>query len=109
MFIARNTIAILLETKPHNIQSLKQVDNEIYIKLADSNDELSMNLQEYKSCLHQLRKNKAHIDRTSFLTIAAIIGMFVSVAISSIDSIDANMVGIENNNSPINGQLVSEY
>ena len=103
MIIAHNTIAILLETKPSNIKSLKQVDDDIYIQLGDCEDRLSITLQEYQNCLHQLRRNKGHIDRTSFLTIAIIIGMFVFVAISSINT------NVASSDSQTSSQLVIEY
>ena len=107
MIIARNVIAILLETKPSNIKSLKQVDNNIYIQLKNSPSELSMTVQEYQICQHQLRKNKGHIDYTNFLTIAAIIGMFVFAAISSIDT---NIVGNDGSQSnQTSTQLITDY
>lgn len=104
MIISRNTIAILLETKPNNIKNLKQVDSDIYIKLADSENEFSMTVQEYQSCLNQLRRNKGHIDRTNFLTIATIISIFMFVTISSINS---NLAS--NDPSQSHSQLVTEY
>ena len=102
MNITRNTIAILLETKPNNVKSFKQVDNEIYIKLGDSDDELSMTLQEYQSCLDRLRRNKGHIDCNSFLTIGVVIGVFVYVAIASTN---ANIVSNDSVNTQTSSQL----
>ena len=83
--ITRNIIAVLLETKPNNIKSLKQVDNNIYIKLGDLDDELSMTIQEYQSCLRQLRRDKKHIDLNNFVTIAIIIGTFIATTVSAIN------------------------
>ena len=80
--ITRNTIAILLETKPSNIKSLKQVGNDIYIKLGDLDDELSMTIPEYQNCLEQLRRDKKHIDISNFVTLAIIIGTFIATAVS---------------------------
>lgn len=104
MIIARNTIAILLETKPSNIKSIKQVDDDIYIQLRDFSSELSMTVQEYQSCLYQLRKNKGHINRANFITVAAIMGMFVFVAISSINT---NIASHDSSQTSI--QLVTDY
>ena len=104
MIIARNTIAILLETKPNNIKSIKQIDNDIYIQLRDSKDEFLMTLQEYQSCIKQLRQNKGHIDRANFVTIAAIIGLFVFAAMSSIST---NVVS--NDDGQSHSHLITEY
>ena len=85
MIINRNTIAILLETKPSNIKSLKQMGDDIYIKLGDLDDELLLTMQEYQSCSNQLRRNKGHIDLTNFVTIAIVIGTFIATTISAVN------------------------
>ena len=83
--ITRNTLAILLETKPSNVKSFKQVDNNIYIKLGNLSEELSMPVREYQNCLEQLRQNKKHINLNNFATIAIIIGTFIATTVSAIN------------------------
>ena len=101
--ITRNTIAILLETKPSNIKSFKQVGSDIYIKLGDLNDELSMTIQEYQCCSEQLRRNKKHIELNNFATIAIIIGTFIATTVSAINIDLANQ---QDSSSPT--QLMSD-
>jgi hypothetical protein len=103
MIITRNTIAKLLETTPSNIKTLKQVGNNIYIKLADLDLELSMTVQEYQNCRQQLRCYQQQIDSTKFLTIMIIIGTFLFMTISSINTDLANYQDSQNNT-----QLVSD-
>lgn len=86
MRIARNTVAKLLSTEPSNIQSLKQNQDNIYIKLANSETELSMTIQEYQKCRKQLRSNKNHLNRGNFITITIIISMLVLIILSSINA-----------------------
>jgi len=102
MIISRNTIAILLETRPSNIESLKQVDNDIYIKLGDCEHELSMTVHEYQNCLDQLRSNKGHIDSANFVTIAIIIGTFVGMTISAVN------LNLANYEQPTSAELMSD-
>ena len=86
MYIARNTVAKLLETKPSNIKSLEQVQSKIYIKLNNSEDELFMTVPEYQNCLQQLKRDREHVNYSSFVTILVIIGTLVFVTMSSIDT-----------------------
>lgn len=90
MIVARNTVAKLLETVPSNIEHLKQVESNVYIKLKDSEDELSMTLEEYQHCLQQLKSSKVQIDLRKFLTVFAVIGTFIYVTISAINLDIAN-------------------
>ncbi|MCC0178802.1 hypothetical protein I4641_17675 [Waterburya agarophytonicola K14] len=98
MIITRNIIAVLLETRPNNIKNLRQIENNIYIQLRDCDNELSMTLQEYENCLQQLKSSQYHFDSTQFITIMAIVGTFVFVALSSMN---ANLIGEENSQSQI--------
>ena len=93
MYITRNLVAKLLETKPNNIKSLKQVEGKIYIELGDCEDELFMMVEEYQNCLKQLKRNKEHINRTNFVTIMAILSFFVFVTMLSAKS---NLANYEN-------------
>ena len=86
MHIARNTIAKLLSTEPSNIKSLKQTEDNIYIKLTNSETELSITIQEYQKCRQQLRSNKDHLNRSNFMTITIIIGTLVLIILSSINA-----------------------
>ena len=101
--ITRNTIAILLETRPNNIKSLKQVGNDIYIKLGDLDDELSMTIQEYQSCSEQLRRNKKHINIGNFVSLTMIIGAFMATTVSAIN---IDLAEGQNSSSPT--QLMSD-
>ncbi len=97
MLVARNTVAKLLETIPSNIEHLKQVESDIYIKLKDREEELSMNLQEYQYCLQQLRSSKIQIDLQKFFTVFVVIGTVIYVTISAIDLDLANNRNGQNN------------
>lgn len=97
MIITRNLVAKLLETTPSNIKTLRQVENNIYIKLGDLDLELSMTVQEYQNCRQQLRCYQKQIDSTKFLTIMIIIGTFLFMTISSINTDLASQEESQNN------------
>ena len=104
MYINRNLVAKLLETKPNKIESLKQFKSKIYIKLNGFEDELFITVLEYQNCLRQLKGDRKHIDNTGFVTIMAIIGTLVFATVSSINSNLAN-----NDNSQVGIELTAEY
>ena len=85
MYLDRNLVAKLLETKPHNIKSLQQVESKIYIQLGDSADKLFMSVAEYQNCLQEF-KQPGQIDLAGFVTIAIAIGTLVFATMSAIDT-----------------------
>jgi|GEM_PF-2724591 len=95
MYLDRNLVAKLLETRPHNIKSLKQVESKIYIQLDDVPEELFMTLEEYQNCHRQLKSTSGQIDRSSFVTIMVIISTFIFATISAIDTRLANHTSLQ--------------
>lgn len=84
MHISRKMVAKLLETKPSNIKSLRQIEEKIYIKLRNSQDEFSMTIQDYRNCSQQLRCDREQIDYLKFVSIALVIGTFILLTQSSL-------------------------
>lgn len=97
MYLDRNLVAKLLETKPQNIKSLQRVESKIHIQLHDLEDELFMTVEQYQTCCQQLKGNLGQIDRSSFVTIIAIISTFIFATMSSIDAKLANQTNSQTN------------